>query len=27
VEEGQLTLWQLIADTPDRRGEFGLNDS
>ena len=24
VEDGRLTLWQLIADTPARRIEFGL---
>jgi ketosteroid isomerase-like protein len=28
VKDGQLTLWQLIVDTPHSRAEFGLlNDS
>jgi ketosteroid isomerase-like protein len=26
VADGRLTLWQLIADTPTRRAEFGLGD-
>lgn len=26
VEDGRLTLWQLIADTPARRAEFGLGN-
>ncbi|MBO0727657.1 MAG: nuclear transport factor 2 family protein [Acidimicrobiaceae bacterium] len=24
VQDGRLSLWQLLADTPDRRIEFGL---
>jgi hypothetical protein len=26
VEDGRLTLWQLISDTPERRAEFGLGE-